>query len=99
MEVGFSTIAAMKPKWCVLAGSSGTHAVCVCTIHQNVILLLKSAEIAERYTDFISMMVCDSNNKDCMLQRSANCPKDNVVADYLEKNLTIPVKISHLHSG
>ena len=59
--------------------------MCVCTIHQNVTLLLKSAEIEESYKDLISMMVCNSNNKDYRLQRCANCPGDDVVADYLEK--------------
>lgn len=39
-KIGFSTFAKFRPKCCLLAGSSGTHAVCVCSIHQNVKLLL-----------------------------------------------------------
>ena len=38
--VGFSSFCSLKPKRCVLAGASGTHAVCVCTIHQNTTLLI-----------------------------------------------------------
>ena len=34
-KIGFSRFAELFPKHCVLAGASGTHAVCVCTIHQN----------------------------------------------------------------
>ena len=34
-KIGFSRFAELRPKRCVLAGASGTHVVCVCTIHQN----------------------------------------------------------------
>ena len=35
-STGFSQFCELQPKWCVLAGSSGTHSVCVCTYHQNM---------------------------------------------------------------
>ena len=35
-KIGFSKFAELRPKHCILAGASGTHSVCVCTIHQNV---------------------------------------------------------------
>lgn len=38
--IGFSTFASMRPKHCVLAGASGTHTVCVCSMHQNVKLMM-----------------------------------------------------------
>ena len=41
-KVGFSTFAALRPKWCVLAGSSGTHSVCVCKYHQNPKLMVEA---------------------------------------------------------
>ena len=34
-KIGFSTFASLRPKHCVLAGSAGTHTVCVCTYHRN----------------------------------------------------------------
>ena len=40
IKVGFSKFADFHPKHCVLAGASGTHSVCVCTIHQNVKLMM-----------------------------------------------------------
>ena len=40
MKIGFSKFAELRPKECVIAGSSGTHSVCVCTTHQNVKLMM-----------------------------------------------------------
>ena len=39
-KIGFSKFSELRPQHCVLAGASGTHAVCVCTIHQNVKLMM-----------------------------------------------------------
>lgn len=41
VAIGFSKFASLRPTHCILAGSSGTHVVCVCTIHQNVKLMLE----------------------------------------------------------
>lgn len=45
--VSFSKFAQLRPKHCILAGASGTHSVCVCTIHENCKLLLDSINIAK----------------------------------------------------
>ena len=44
-KIGFTKFAELRPKHCVLAGASGTHSVCVCTIHQNIKLMLLGANI------------------------------------------------------
>ena len=44
-KIEVSKFAERRPKHCVLAGMSGTHSVCVCTIHQNVKLMLLVQEI------------------------------------------------------
>ena len=41
--IRFSKHAELCTKHCILAGASGTHSVCVCTIHQNVKLMLLGA--------------------------------------------------------
>ena len=33
------------------------------------------------------MIVCDINNKDCMLQQCENCPRDDLVTNFLEGKL------------
>ena len=35
VNIRFSKFCALRPKWCVLAGSKMTHSVCVCSAHQN----------------------------------------------------------------
>ena len=46
-SIGFSKFAELRPKNCVLAGASGTHSVCVCTIHQNVKLMMHGGKLTE----------------------------------------------------
>ena len=38
-KIGFSKFCTLRPKWCILTGSSGTHNVCTCKQHENVKLL------------------------------------------------------------
>ena len=44
-RIGFSKFAEFRPKHCIIAGTSGTHSVCVCTIHQNVKLMLNGINV------------------------------------------------------
>lgn len=49
-----------------LAGASGTHLVCVCTNHQNDILLIHGAGIEEDYQELILHMVCIEATREFM---------------------------------
>ncbi|KAJ8884061.1 hypothetical protein PR048_015918 [Dryococelus australis] len=46
-EIGFSKFCELKPKWCIGVGSAGTYAVCVCTLHQNIKLMLSAIAIKD----------------------------------------------------
>ena len=83
-KVGFSKFCSLRPKWCVTVSSSGTHSVCVCTSHQNTQLLVHAANIEKTYKELIEMMVCNVENKMCMIHRCSNCPGTAPVKDYLE---------------
>ena len=37
VNIEFSKFCALRPKWCVLAGSKMTSSVCACNAHQNVV--------------------------------------------------------------
>ena len=39
-----SKFCAQRPKWCVLADSKMTHSACVCSAHQNVVLLVDAMD-------------------------------------------------------
>ena len=71
LNVGFSKFCSLRPQWCILAGGTGTHTVCVCTIHQNIILSLQPLGIT--YKDLIPYFVCDTDNKNCMMRRCNKC--------------------------
>jgi hypothetical protein len=76
LEVGFSKFCSLRPKWCVLVGCSGTHSVCVCTIHQNVVLMLGAVNLDKDHHELMDMIVCSRDLKECMVHRCPNCPVD-----------------------
>ncbi|XP_044591487.1 uncharacterized protein LOC123269717 [Cotesia glomerata] len=71
-KIRFSRFASLRPKHCVLAGASGTHTICVCTIHQNVKLMMLGANIHSltrntdisitHYSDCLSLIVYCNNH-------------------------------------
>lgn len=84
IKIGFSKFSMLRPKWCVLAGSSGTHAVCVCSIHQNVTLLLQACAIENTYHELMSHLVCSIDNRDCMLRHCSKCPSNDNLKNALQ---------------
>jgi len=74
-KIGFSKFAELCPRHCVLARSSGTHAVCLCTIHQNVKLMMIGGKIAElspyddiklkEYNHCLAKIICNPPQTDC----------------------------------
>ena len=83
-NIGFSTFSSLRPKHCVLAGSSGTHAVCVCTYHQNPTLQLNA--IGEQHLTLENVMekaVCDIQNRSCMMRECLDCPGQPGVIDFI----------------
>ena len=83
-HVGFSTFASLRPRHCVLAGSSGTHTVCVCTHHQNPKLQVAALGVKGlAIYELMRKSVCDMNSRTCMLHTCNNCPREKGVRDYL----------------
>ena len=88
MKIGFSKFCTLCSKLCVIAGSSGTHSVCVCTTHQNTILLVDTLNWEVTYKDLVSKVVCDPSNRECMMDRCTNCPGINALRKFLEDELS-----------
>ena len=82
--IGFSKFAELRPKHCVLAGASGTHAVCVCTIHQNVKLMMVGGKVADltadedislrSYDHCLAQMICNPPQPACYFSACCSCP-------------------------
>jgi hypothetical protein len=87
VKIGFSKFCMLRPKWCITIGASGTHSVCVCTYHQNVILLLNAIKIDKTYHELIEMIVCDRDSKECMVHRCSHCPGIEPLKAFLTKAL------------
>ena len=85
--IGFSKFCGLRPKWCVTVGSNGTHSVCVCTIHQNAILMVEAAKTDKSYKDMIDMVVCSRQNRRCMVHRCDKCPGTEPLRSYLQTTL------------
>lgn len=83
LKIGFSKFASVRPKECVLAGSThGIHTTCVCHYHQNVKLThdslssqfdLKSHNI-ETYRDMFKILLCEAVTEKCRLNECTECP-------------------------
>ena len=84
-KIGFSTFARLRPSYCVLAGSGGTHSVCVCTYHQNPKLQLAAlGEKGLSYKDLMDYSVCSTEKEACMMQLCSDCPREEGVLNFLE---------------
>ena len=80
-HIGFSKFAELRRKHCILAGASGTHSVCVCTIHQNVKLMVLGARLNEltstdlsTYHHCLAKIICNPPLPDCYLGKCKFCP-------------------------
>jgi hypothetical protein len=85
-KVGRSKFCELRPKWCVLAGSSGTHSVCVCLYHQNIKLMIGGAKLNIDYKELLDLLVCDINNYNCMMSLCKECPGKETALEMLKES-------------
>ena len=98
-KVSISKFTTLRPKWCVSAGSSQTHSVCVCTIHQNVKLLLDSAHFQESYRELIKILLCSDERRDCLLLKCDQCPQKDSLKTFFFPNLKMKMTLLLLKNG
>ena len=85
VEVGKTSFASHRPKWCVWPGSSGTHSVCVCVKHQNFKLLCTAAQLPKDcYKDCIASSMCLEPSENCYLNKCDQCPNLDGVCQKLD---------------
>ena len=62
--------------------------VCVCTTHQNTILLLDAQKWEVANKDLFRKAVSDPSNCESMMNRCTNCPGTNILRKFLEEGLS-----------
>ena len=74
VNIGSSKMCALRPRWSVLAGSKMTHSVCVCSAHQNVVLLVDAMDWVLTYKDLIKKIIYNPESNRCFMNWSESCP-------------------------
>ena len=97
IRIGLSKFAESRPKHCVLAGASGTHSVCVCTIHQNVKFMIHGVKLIElttsdgvsypTYEDCIANAIYNPPQPKCYLRTCTECPGLDGLKEFLHTAL------------
>ena len=92
IKIGLSKFCSLRSKWCITCFSSGTHSVYVCTYAQNAVLLTSAACINENCKDLMGHVVCNTENKLCMVRRCCNCPGRKALDDFLHTVINEDIK-------
>ena len=69
VNIRFSKFCALRPKWCVLAGSKVANFGCVCRADQNVVLLVEAMDWDLTYKDPIKKIVCNTESNKCIMHQ------------------------------
>ena len=80
IKISFSKFCSLQPKWCISFGSSGSHAVCVCKIHQNAKLVATACQMDHK--EMMKAIVCDISDKNCMIHQ---CPEKSALVSKLQQ--------------
>lgn len=73
VDIGLSKFSYLRPKHVMLQSQTPEN-LCLCLYHENIRLLLEAVpNFPKRTGDFVSAIVCDPDNKDCMLQTCNEC--------------------------
>lgn len=96
IKIGFSKFAELRPKCCILAGQSGTHSVCVCTIHQNIKLMIENAKLniitngkISNYKQCLAKILCNPSSVDCNVGSCVYCPGETDIRMILQQSFDL----------
>ena len=83
VNIGFSKFCALRPKWCVLAGSKMNHYVYICDAHQNVVLLVDAMGWDLTYKDLIKKIVYNPESNKCLMHQCESRPGNATPKNFL----------------
>ena len=87
VNIGFSKLCALRPKWCVLASSKMTHHVCVCNAHQNIMLVVDAMDWELTYKNLIKEIVCKTESNKCVIHWCESSPGNATLKKFLDQKL------------
>ena len=103
IEISISKFYELRPPNVILLGSSGSHNVCVCTYHQNVLLMLENSSLIKdnplqlpdkSFKGYLKLLVCDESTENCHLDRCSKCQekdfqpyKNLIINSFSEKEI------------
>ena len=61
--------------------------VCVCSAHQNVVLLVDVTDWDLTYKDLIKKIVYNPDSNKCIMHRCESCPGTATLKDFLDQEL------------
>lgn len=89
LKFDFSKFADLSPQYCILVGPKGTHTVCVCLKHQNVVLMVSAAHLKKisepsdncpkDYKEIIQRIMCFPPSIHCHLGHCDQCPGFDII--------------------
>ena len=94
LKIGFSKFCELRPKYCILAGASGTHSICVCTTHQNAKLMISQCKVKElvegekpikSYKYIMKYVVCETPTEACYFGNCKNIPGFDALKKRIEE--------------
>ena len=64
-----------------------THSVWVCSVHQNVMLLVNTVDWDLTYKYLIKKIVCNPESNKCIMHRCKSCPGTASLKEFLDQEL------------
>jgi hypothetical protein len=83
IAVSLTTVAILKPKYCIWPGIHGFKRTCMCEIHQNFELLLEALAIVWKVGRILEAVLCESTSERCSMGLCNECPNYAVLHELL----------------
>ena len=87
INIVFSKFCTLRPKWCILVGSKLTHSICVCSAHQNIVLLADAMDWDLTYKDLIKKIVYNPESSKCIMHWCESCHGNATLKEFLDQEL------------
>ena len=65
-----------------------THLVCICSAHENVVLLVNAMDWDLTCKDLIKKIVCNTESKKCIMQWCESYPGTATLKEFLDQELS-----------